>query len=245
VWGINLIGWRIKPYAGRPQWGSAQSRHFDIFGGVWKDVKGAIGGGTPFGGSGAIAHAVNSVTDQASGEQTNKGTSEDSQITRGIGWVLFNGEPNAKANGFVTISGARPGVDGTYTMTEVEHNYTRGVGYTTRANVRNPAGTGGGMEWVQDGDTEEEKEKRQKAYESGQATNDPNALTPATPIDPGESWQPGDDPNTLVRVPPPDGNVDWSKLNQPFGEIRPDAPLVNDPEGESWQPGDVPVAPRQ
>ena len=175
VWGINLIGWRIKPYVARPQWGSAQSRFFDAHGGAWKDVKGAIGGGTPFGGSQAIAHAVNSVTDQASGEQTNTGASEDSKSRRGTGWVLLNGEPNAKANGFVTISGARPGVDGTYTMTLVEHNYTRGVGYTTRATVQQPRGTGAGMEWVQDGDTEEEKRKRDEAYA---ATGDPDALTP-------------------------------------------------------------------
>jgi hypothetical protein len=195
IWGINLIGWRIKPYIGRPQYGQAQSKFFDTFKGGWEDVKGMVSGGTPFGGTNAIAHAVNSVADKATGEQTNKGTGADSETRRGEGWVLINGEPNAKANGFIRIDGARPGVDGTYTMTEVEHNYTRGVGFTTRVNVRSPMGTGGGMEWVQDGDTEEKKKKRDEAYAQGQ--DDPY-------YDPGESWSPADDPNELTPSFTPD-----------------------------------------
>jgi phage protein D len=177
IWGINLIGWRIKPYVGRPQYGEAASRMFDVHKGEWQTIKGAISGGTPFGGTEAVANAVNSVADKTTGEQTNKGTGADSETRRGEGWVLINGEPNAKANGFVRIDGARPGVDGTYTMTEVEHNYTRGVGYTTRANVRSPMGTGAGMEWVQDGDTEAEKKKRDEEYAKSKEEE-------------GESWSP-------------------------------------------------------
>ena len=247
IWGINLIGWRIKPYVGRPQYGHAQSQFFDTHKGLWTPVKAAISGGTPFGGTEAVAHAVNSVADKATGGQTNQGASGDVKGGRGTGWILLNGEPNAKANGFIRIDGARPGVDGTYTMTEVEHNYTRGVGFTTRVNVKNPNGTGGGMDWVQTGDTAEEKKKRDDAYAAGQATADPDSLTP--PFDarePGESWEPGDEPDALT--PPftpaePDLGESWEPP-QPGDDpnaLTPPPP-VNDP-GESWEPTpDVPIS---
>ena len=152
VWGINLIGWRIKPYAGRPQYGSAQARFFNIHDAEWLTSKLGIGagpgeGGAPFGGTQAIAHYLNPVADSGVAKQANTGSGEDSKSRRGTGWVLLNGEPLAKANGRIIIRDARPGVDGTYLMTEVEHNYTRGVGYTTRANVQYPSPKADGVGW--------------------------------------------------------------------------------------------------
>jgi hypothetical protein len=229
IWGVNLIGWRIKPYAGRPQWGNAQSNYFDTFKGLWSEVKGSIPGGTPFGGTEAIAHAVNSVADKATGEQTNNGASGDTQSQRGIGWVLFNGEPNAKANGFIRIEGARPGIDGTYTMTEVEHNYTRGVGYTTRANVKNPRGTGAGIDWVQSGDTPEQKAKRDEA---AKATNDPNSLTPA--------FGPGDNTPSV----PISGNQTYTPEELEIIRRIEEARRINDAAPKPGQPGapEVPIS---
>ena len=43
---------------------------------------------------------------------------------------MINGEPRAKANGFVLLTGVRPGVDGTYYLERVEHLYSR-QGYVT------------------------------------------------------------------------------------------------------------------
>lgn len=143
VWGVNLIGWRIKPYAGRPQYGEAQSRFFKLFDGEWDKATQAIGGSTPFGGTNAITHAVAAVANKTESESTNKGAKEQSDLKRGKGWVLLNGEPRCCGGCHILITGARPGVDGTYLVTEAEHNYTRGGGYTTRANVQYPEPTGG------------------------------------------------------------------------------------------------------
>jgi hypothetical protein len=199
IWGINLIGWRIKPYVGRPQYGEAASRFFNINKGAWETIKGGIKGGTPHGGTNAIAHAVNSVVDKGQAEQTNKGTGDDTSSKRGIGWVLLNGEPRAQAGGFVYIDGARPGIDGQYVMSEVEHNYTRGVGFTTRAKVTDPSPKAGGFAWEQDpgpGDTPAPPAPPPAAGEPGAPsppisgdnfqTTDPNAPnyidpTPVTP----------------------------------------------------------------
>ena len=172
-WGINLIGWRIKPYAGRPQWGSSAARLFDLFNGSHEIIKSAIGGNTPFGGTGAIAHNLHQVADKAVAGQTNEGSSSDSKGRRGTGWVLINGEPEAKAGGHILINYARPGVDGLYQMIEVEHNYTRGVGYTTRANVQWPRPLGGDYKWKRSTDVEEKP-------------------PPATEVSPGPEFKPGE-----------------------------------------------------
>jgi Bacteriophage probable baseplate hub protein len=138
VWGVNLIGWRIKPFSGRPQWSEASSKVFKLFDAEWDHIEKALGGKAPFGAANAVAKGINSVPNSSVGEQQNDGAGSDSESRRGTGWVLINGEPRAKAGEAIQIIGARPGVDGHYLMTEVEHNYTRGVGYQTRANVSNP-----------------------------------------------------------------------------------------------------------
>ena len=137
-WGVNLIGWRIKPYAGRPQWGAAATRRFDLHTGKWEVLLASIAGGGFYGGTEAIAHAIMPVASVAEAQQKNTGTATVSMANRGTGWVLINGDPIAKCGGYVHIHNARPGVDGKYLITEAEHNYTRGVGYTTRMNVQYP-----------------------------------------------------------------------------------------------------------
>ena len=182
IWGINLIGWRIKPYIGRTQYGASQGRFFDILKGKWEDVQSTIAAETPFGGTAAVAHAAQVATDKAQAEQENKGSEGDVENRRGTGWVLLNGEPNAKAGGFVRIDGARPGVDGTYRISEAEHNYTRGVGYTTRCQVIKPDLESSDFGW---------RQGTKIVVPPGSGTGaTPDDLTPA--FEEGESWNPED-----------------------------------------------------
>jgi hypothetical protein len=151
VWGVNLIGWRIKPFVGRPQYAQAASRYFDLHEGKWNVIMAAIPGDNVFfSGTEAIAHAVMPVADKAAADNLNTGTSATSQSKRGTGWVLLNGEPTAMGGSFVTIRGARDGVDGRYLISEAEHNYTRGVGFTTRCNVMYPTPYYGDETWTRD-----------------------------------------------------------------------------------------------
>jgi hypothetical protein len=138
VWGINLIGWRIKPFVSRPEYGSAASRFFDLDEGMWKQTEESIKAAFPFGQSIATAVSMASEVDKNVAGQKVQGNSEMSKWEKGVGWCLINGEPRAKCSATLTISGARPGINGTYRMEEVEHNYQRGVGYTTRIVVRAP-----------------------------------------------------------------------------------------------------------
>lgn len=138
TWGTNLISWRIKPYAGRAQWKSSSSRFFDSWNGLWKHVAMPILGSAPFTRSEAVASLPNAVPNAQVGEQTNEGVNAESTEKRGTGWVIINGEPACIPMGTIKISGARPGVDGSYRIDEAEHNYTRGGGYTTRCQLNKP-----------------------------------------------------------------------------------------------------------
>jgi hypothetical protein len=196
VWGVNLIGWRIKPYAGRAQWGGAISNHFDIFGGVWEKAEKMIGGSTPFGSATAQLFNPMPMANQAVGEQMNTGSDRDSQSRRGTGWILLNGEPTARAGAHIFILNARPGVDGKYMMKEVEHNYTRGVGFTTRANVEYPEPFRGGFGWTRDpGNTGNMNTITKDVPKDVEPqSTDPNAPGYVAPLPPGsdkaQSWTP-------------------------------------------------------
>ena len=100
------------------------------------------------------------------GGQNTEGMSQDSQSKRGTGWVLLNGEPRAHAHCNVTIVNARPGVDGTYYVSEAEHNYTRGVGYTTRCNVQNFQPKEGDYNWYRKTQAEQEEAAKKAAEEA-------------------------------------------------------------------------------
>jgi uncharacterized protein len=138
-WGKNLIAWRIKPYAGRPQYKEAAAHFYDLQKSIFDKVTKGIGGAGPFGAAEAIAALPMMAPNKQVGEQTNAGLDADSTRRRGTGWVQLNGEPLARAGSPLTIIGARPGVDGTYRIEEAEHTYSRRGGYLTRCTVNNPA----------------------------------------------------------------------------------------------------------
>ncbi|MDB5177587.1 MAG: phage late control family protein [Candidatus Saccharibacteria bacterium] len=137
-WGKNMISWRIKPWTTRADYASASRSAFNIAGGAWDTIKKDIEGGFPFGQGSATLHLPMPAPNKIVAEQTNGGSEQDAMNKRGTGWVVINGETQAQSLGIITIIGARPGVDGQYTMTEVQHNYTRAGGFTTRCTLANP-----------------------------------------------------------------------------------------------------------
>lgn len=144
-WGVNLLVWRIKPYNARPNSGRTLSRWFDVMAGEWKDVRGSVMGGGPFGGAKGVAGIPAGFPNARVGEQNNDSLAFMSEFNRGTGYVIINGEPQAKAGADIVVWGARPGVDGRYQMEEVEHTYTRAGGYTTRIRVKRPTNVVGSL----------------------------------------------------------------------------------------------------
>jgi hypothetical protein len=142
VAGMNLIASRIKPYIPRPQWADAKRDFFDIPKGSWMDTIKKISNGLPFGQAAArFATPGAAAPNKDVGGQQSSGDGEESSASAGTGWILMNGEPDARLSGRVTLDGVRPGVDGNYGITEVEHTYSR-RGFTTRVSVDDPSGAG-------------------------------------------------------------------------------------------------------
>lgn len=147
TWGFNLISWRIKPWSNRPDYKSGKNQWYNIFKGQWEDVVGQLGDKSgfgsglqaPFGKGTASLFLPAPAPNRQVSEQRNGGSASDVNANRGTGWVVINGEPEAQARALIMIQGARPGVDGQYSIKEAEHHYTRNGGYTTRCVLDRPS----------------------------------------------------------------------------------------------------------
>jgi hypothetical protein len=185
VWGENMIGWRIKPFVARPQAQTAAAAHFDRALGAWGEIEKAIGGDLPFGRSAAIAGLPGMAPNKQTAEQWTVGLTEASILKRGMGFVMLNGEPAAVPNARLNVKGARAGVDGLYSIEEVEHLYSRGGGFLTRCNVNNPRPTaneiiyGDKWGWVKPTARQERLAAERQAREEA-------ALPPPPPAAPAE-----------------------------------------------------------
>src|SRR5262245_10413964 len=78
-WGKNLIAWRIKPYAARPQAKAAMAQYYDLQKAIFGQIIKAIGGGAPFGNAQAIAQLPAPAPNSAVGAQTNEGQAAESE----------------------------------------------------------------------------------------------------------------------------------------------------------------------
>ena len=141
IWGDNLIGWRIRPFVSRGAVASAKASFFQEQVGKWSSAARAVVGNSPF----STATAINALPNPAPNAQAadQRGWSEaaaGAPQRRGTGWVLINGEPGADVRMWLQVAGARPGVDGIYRVIEVEQDYSRHGGFTTRLTVELAAG---------------------------------------------------------------------------------------------------------
>ncbi|MFG3593242.1 hypothetical protein [Bradyrhizobium sp. RDI18] len=132
VWGKNLIEWRVRPYIARTSWGGSEQDHYNIAKGLWDKTLKNFGEGS------AITSLPFPAPNAKVAGQANDGAENFVNATGGVGGVMINGEPQARAGMVLTISGAREDVDGTYVIDEAHHRYERGGGYTTLCKLRFP-----------------------------------------------------------------------------------------------------------
>ena len=139
IWGDNLIMWNIHPFIARPQYESSSANVYDAAKAVWGSISSSIGGSSsPFAGaSEAAKNLMPTAPNDDSGGQQNEGQEDTSDYQRGTGHLVINGEPRARAQTYVEVSGTRPGVDARYGVSEADHIYSR-EGYTTRLTLIRP-----------------------------------------------------------------------------------------------------------
>ncbi len=133
--GDNLLSWNIKPLLGRPQHKEFRTRHFDVRQGSWKDSKESASYQTY---ADAVATYRYSEPDPDQAGERSGSDEKESDRERGGGSVEIVGNPLAQAEAPCQIVGARPGVDGSYTIESVTHTHSRGGGFESSLTLKRP-----------------------------------------------------------------------------------------------------------
>lgn len=139
VYGDNLISWDLAPVIGRPRYKKARARWYDPKSATWKveDIEVSD--------PNAEAEFTSRFTTADQGEAKDNSNSRkiDSERGKGGGSVTIDGNAEPQPEGLVIVVGARPGIDGTYRIDAVNHDFSRGSGWTTRLDVKQPQGEAG------------------------------------------------------------------------------------------------------
>ena len=140
AWGKNLLGWSVTPVTSRPNYGQFATRYYDPQAAAWKTA-GPDGSTT---GKGVKHHHAFKAPSKA--HATQRSGSNAKEIGRekgGAESVEIDGEPAAQAGALCAVEGIRPGVDGSYLVSDVSHTLHRSSGWTTRLCLKQPTGTAG------------------------------------------------------------------------------------------------------
>lgn len=134
-WGVNLKEVDVAPLVGRPVYGKAISRHYDISKAKWVEIEKAID-------SAGIDVDFRSLMGAATRETAEQGAganAKESEREKGDGTATILGDHRAEPEAKFILSGARPGVDGTYLIDALTHNLSKGDGFTTSLTLKHPA----------------------------------------------------------------------------------------------------------
>jgi len=139
AYGVNLISWDLAPFLGRPRYRKTKVRWYDQKKAEWviEEVEVAD--------PDAQAEFTGRYSAADSGEAKNNAESRkaDSERGKGGGSVTINGNNSAEPEGTCLVSGVRPGIDGIYRIDTVNHDFSRGTGWTTRLDLKQPHGEAG------------------------------------------------------------------------------------------------------
>jgi phage protein D len=145
VWRDNLIGWRVRPFAARSAFGGAKAEQYKAAEGKYALKFQDFANKAPWNqGTANIGSQIAAATASAAGGANAGAQSAADSSFMGNGRIIINGEPGARWNSYVQLQGARPGVDGLYLITTVEHVYSR-QGFITTLEVLPWAGAPSGQ----------------------------------------------------------------------------------------------------
>ncbi|HEV7293121.1 MAG TPA: late control D family protein [Devosia sp.] len=137
--GRNVISLDIAPITSRRKFAKAVARYFDRPSASYKqaEVDTGIEG----------AEATNEVrapfADADQAQSVAEGRKSESEREGGEGSVDLDLEVAAQAEGTFLLTGARPGVDGSYRIVSVTHKADRSGGSTTSLELKQPGGGAG------------------------------------------------------------------------------------------------------
>jgi hypothetical protein len=141
TWGDNLISWSIAPILSRLDYAEYGARWYDLDKAKWNREAASASAG-----DGVTAkHTGNfkAATKTQATERANSSKAEGGREKGGADHVVIHGEPAAQAEATCNVSGVRPGVDGSYVISEVTHHLSRHEGFTTTLALKQPSGAAG------------------------------------------------------------------------------------------------------
>lgn len=134
--GVNVISWDIAPFTGRHSFTKAKLSWFDRPSASFKEKEVSFDSSRPLPDS---AHVVRShAADESQAGDIGEGRKGEAEREGGEGSVELDLMPEAQAEGLFSLSGAGPGVDGTYRIETVKHKASRDGGATTSLDLKQP-----------------------------------------------------------------------------------------------------------
>lgn len=134
AFGRNLISGSISPIISRPKFKDVEISYFD----VKKGKRVNVSVGTGIDDVDAALRTVITAADEDEAKQKATATGKRSDREKGGGSVVILGAEHAEPEAICNISGVRPGVDGGYRIATVGHDLTKGGGFSTTLDVKQP-----------------------------------------------------------------------------------------------------------
>lgn len=160
VWGENLHDYSITPIAGRFSEKSVQTRWYDPKAAKYKTTDAETGTESAI----TTYYDIFDAADESSSQHRASALAAELDRESGEGTVTIEGNIRAQPEGLCVVSKCRPGVDGTYRIKGVTHDYSRS-GWITRLELGQPKGEAG-------------KDKRGKSSSAGDDDDDDFSLPP-------------------------------------------------------------------
>ncbi len=134
VYGDNLISGSISPMISRPKFKNVEISYFDVQKGRRVNVPVETG----IDDVDTALRTVISAADEAEAKQKAQAIGKQSDREKGGGSVVILGAEYAEPEAICNIRGVRPGVDGGYRIASVNHNLSKGSGFTTSLELKQP-----------------------------------------------------------------------------------------------------------
>lgn len=135
----NLISWDISPSLGRTKYKETKVRHYDTKTASWKEETEQ----TAIEDAEATFVDRHVAADQDEAKNRAKNHKKQSEREAGGGSISVNGTTVPQPEGNCILSGARPGIDGTYRIETVTQDFSAGSGWITRLELKQPQDAAG------------------------------------------------------------------------------------------------------
>lgn len=136
----NVISWDISPVTNRGRFKRATVRYFDRDSATFKTEEVTV---SNIQGVDASNEVQTDAADSEQAKSIAEGRKSESERDGGVGTIEMDLAVEAQAEGTVILSGARPGIDGTYRIVGVTHKANRSGGATTSLEIAQPQGDAG------------------------------------------------------------------------------------------------------